>query len=136
MMKTRAGRPYADSRLVTFLERRIRDMKGRKTQAEIAMEAGFNAVNMMAMIKSGAAKLPLDRVPALARALECDPAVLFKLTVEQQDSALAGVVNQIFGIAVSKNESAWLETIRDASDHSDPTLTSKALKAVRGIFGK
>lgn len=135
-MKTRAGRPYADSRLVTFLERRIRDMKGRKTQAEIAMEAGFNAVNMMAMIKSGAAKLPLDRVPALARALECDPAVLFKLTVEQQDSALAGVVNQIFGIAVSKNESAWLETIRDASDHSDPTLTSKALKAVRGIFGK
>ena len=34
------GQPYADSRLVTFLERRIRDMK-RKTQAEIAMEAGF-----------------------------------------------------------------------------------------------
>ena len=52
---------------------------------------------MMAMIKSGAAKLPLDRVPALARALECDPAVLF-----QADGRAAGQracwrwYNQIF----------------------------------------
>jgi hypothetical protein len=91
---------------------------------------------MLAMIKSGASKLPLDRVPALAKALECDKALLFKLAVEQQATALSLVISDIFGTAVTKNEIAWLEEIRSASDNSDPHLTTKAQRAIRGIFGK
>ena len=60
------------------------ELQARKTQAQIAAEAGFRQANMLAMLKSGAAKLPLERVPALARALECDPAILFIMAVEQQ----------------------------------------------------
>ena len=40
-MKKRAGRPYADTRLAAFLEKRILELKPRKTQLEIATEAGF-----------------------------------------------------------------------------------------------
>lgn len=131
-----AGRPYANTRLVRFLERRISDLKATKSQADIAVASGFASRNMLSMIKTGDAKLPLDRVPALAKALECDPAMLFKLAVEQQDSALAGVIDEIFGTVVSQNEIGWLKELRDASDHTDPFLTTKARRVIRTLFGK
>lgn len=67
-------KPYADTRLPQFVERRVLDLRPIKTQAEIASEAGFANFNMMSMIKSGATRLPIDRVPALADALKIDPA--------------------------------------------------------------
>jgi len=129
-------RLYANTRAAKFMERRIMELQARKTQAQIAAEAGFRQANMLAMLKSGAAKLPLERVPALARALECDPAILFIMAVEQQDNALAGTLEEIFGTHVSQNEIAWLKAIREASNFADPTLTSRALKAIRGVYGK
>jgi hypothetical protein len=135
-MATKAGKPHADTRLVKFLQKRILEMRPRKSQVEIAAEAGFVATNMLAMIKRGSARLPLDRVPALAKALDVDPAYIFQLTLEQHDPALARVVSDIVGAAVTRNEVAWLEEIRGASDHADPTLTGKARKAIRGIFGR
>lgn len=75
-------------------------------------------------------------MPALAHALECDPAYLFMMALEQQESALPDTIEAIFGTAVTRNEVAWLELIREASDHSDPHMTTKARKAVMGVFGK
>jgi hypothetical protein len=135
-MATPPGKPHASTRLVSFLAQRVLELRPRKTQREIASEAGFIAVNMLAMIKAGSSKLPLDRVPALAKALEIDPAYLFMLAIEQHDPTLARVVKEIFGTPVTKNEVAWLEEIRDASGQTDPTLTTKARKAIRGIFGQ
>ncbi len=39
------------------------------------------------MIKNGSTKLPLDRVPSVAKPLECDPKLLFKLALEQLGGA-------------------------------------------------
>ena len=131
-----AKRAFADTRAARFIERRVIELQARKNQATIATEAGFQQPNMLAMIKTGATKLPLERVPALAKALECDPARLFVMAVEQRDSALAGTLQEIYGTHVTANEIAWLKAIRDASDHTDPSLTTKGLKAIRGIFGR
>jgi hypothetical protein len=135
-MTTPPGKPHASTRLVKFLTQRILELRPRKTQRAIASEAGFVAVNMLTMIKVGSSKLPLDRVPALARALEADPAHLFMLAIEQHDPTLARLVKDIFGTPVTKNEVVWLEEIREASGHTDPTLTTKARKAIRGVFGQ
>jgi hypothetical protein len=134
-MRSRARKPYAHTRLVAFLNKRILELRPRKTQIEIAAATGFMATHSLAMFKSGAARLPLDRIPALARALECDPAYLFLLAIEQQDSALAVVLADI-ARPVTKNELTWLDEIRSASEHGDPALTRKAAQAIRGIFGK
>ena len=64
------GMPYAASRLTSFIRKRILELRPRKNQVEIAVEAGFVNTNMLLMIKSGKTKLPLDRVPALAKALD------------------------------------------------------------------
>lgn len=131
-----AKRAFADTRAARFIDRRVIELQTRKNQATIATEAGFQQPNMLAMIKAGSTKLPLERVPALARALECDPGHLFIMAVEQRDSALAATLQEIYGTHVTANEIAWLKAIRDASDHSDPSLTTRGLKAIRGIFGR
>ena len=136
-MNNKSGRPYAGTRLSNYIEKRILQLRPRKSQIEIAREAGFVQPNLLSMFKNGSSKLPLDRVPGMAKALECDPAFLFKLALEQLGGdTTASVIDQIFGTIVTTNEVIWLEEIRHASDNSDPNLTSKARATIRGIFGK
>lgn len=68
------------------------------------------------MAKSGASKLPIDRVPGLAKALDCDLRLLARLALEQMvgDTNPAALM-EAFGTVVSRNEIAWLEEIRSAS---------------------
>ncbi len=128
------GQPYSETRLATYLQKRILELRP-KTQKAIAVEAGFVNPNMLTMIKNGTNKLPLDRVPALAKALECDSKRLFKLAIEQElGDAHVRTIEEIFGTVVTQNEIAWIKEIREASGHSDPGVTSRARAAVRAIF--
>ena len=93
------------------------------------------------MLKSGTSKLPIDRVPDLARALDADPAVVLRLTIEQQLGPVAArAVDEILGSPISRNERAWIAELRDAScdasDENDPHLTKKSRATLRSIFGK
>jgi len=130
-------KPFEDSAGTRFLRDRLRDLSHRKTQTEIAAEAGFVNANMLSILKSGKSKLPLDRIPSLARALECDPALLMRLALDQAVGATAAkAIIEIFGSPVTEHEHGWLEEIRDVSDNSDPRLTARSRAALRGIFGK
>nr|WP_209425060.1 helix-turn-helix transcriptional regulator [Pararhodobacter sp. SW119] len=132
-----ATKPHSNTRLAKYVTRRISELGGRKTQAEIASEAGFANSNMISMIKSGATKLALDRVPQLSKALECDPAFLLRLALEQSLGATAAKsVHDIFGTPLTRNEIEWILELRDASGDTDPRLTARSRAAFRGIFGK
>ena len=132
-----ATKPYADTRLAKFLETRMLELKHKKTQAEIAEEAGFVNPNMLTMIKKGSSKVPVDRVPALAAALDCDAALLLRLALEQSEgSTVTAAIYEIIGQPLTKNEVAWIKEVRDASGDTDPRLTSRAATAIRGVFGK
>ena len=132
-----ATKPYQDTPLAKFLDARVLELKYKKTQGEIAEEAGFVSPNMMTMIKKGATKLPLDRVPALAKALECDPALLLRLALEQAEgSTSATAIYDIIGQPITRNEMAWITELREASGDTDPRLTSRAKTALRAVFGK
>ena len=61
----------------------LREIAGHKELPKIAQDAGFRSANMLNMIASGEAKLPLDRVEKLASALECDPNELMRLALAQ-----------------------------------------------------
>ena len=45
-------------------------------------------------------------------------------------------IEDILGVVVTRNEAAWIKELRDASGHTDPSLTSKGRAAIRGVFGK
>jgi hypothetical protein len=132
-----ALKPFGDTRLVPYLTKRILELRPNKTQAEIASQAGFINVNMLSQIKAGTNCLPIDRVPALARALEADPAYLLLLALEQRvGSTEAQAIVSILSTAVTQNEMGWVEAIREASDLSDPPLTRRGRTAIFGVFGK
>lgn len=128
--------PHSETRLAKFLDRRILELAPKKTQRAIATEAGFINANYLSMLKSGVTKLPLDRVPALAAALDCDPRYLLRLALEQAGlETTQSAVDQVIGTVVTANERDWLDEIRVASGNSDPRLTSRARTALRAIFG-
>ncbi|UTH48798.1 helix-turn-helix transcriptional regulator [Loktanella salsilacus] len=129
-------RPYADTALAAYVSKRTLQLRP-KSQIEIAGEAGFVNANVLSMIKSGTTKLPLDRVLALANALECDPKRLFLLAFQQRGNETEKTaIADIFGTVVTRNEVIWLEELRDASGRIDPSLTSRSRTALRGIFSK
>lgn len=129
--------PYKDTPTARYIADRVRDLAHRKTQSEIAAEAGFVNANFMSLLKSGKNKLPLDRVPSLARALEVDPAYLMRMALDQAVGATAAkAIIDIFGTPATENEIGWLNEIRDASDNTDPRLTARSRAVLRGIFGK
>lgn len=129
--------PYAHTPLSAFITQRILQMRPLKSQVEIATEAGFVSTNMLSMVKSGKTRLPLDRVPALARALDCDPRRLFQLAIAQGGyETTRSAIEDVFGTIITRNEAVWLEEIRAASDHMDPTMTARARSAIRAVFGK
>ena len=129
--------PHSKTAAASFLTERMRDLKHRKTQKEIAQEAGFLNANMLSLLKSGANKIPLDRVPALAKALEADPAYLMRLSLEQSVGiTAANAIVECFGTPITLHELGWLDEIRDASGNTDPRLTARSRSALRGIFVK
>lgn len=129
--------PFQNTATARLIADRVRDLSHRKTQAEIASDAGFANANMLSMLKSGKNKVPLDRVPSLAKALEVDPAYLMRLALDQAVGATAAkAITEIFGTPATENERGWLAELRDVSDNSDPRLTARSRTALRAIFGK
>ncbi|WP_373568634.1 XRE family transcriptional regulator [Paracoccus actinidiae] len=93
--------------------------------------------NLISMFKTGASKIPLDRVPSLARALEVDPAYLMQLALEQAVGRTAAVaLIEVFGPPTTINERAWLEEIREASGQTDPKMTARSRTSLRSVFGR
>ncbi len=50
-----------------------------KTQKQIAHDVGYTRPNVLSMMKRGLIKVPVDKAPALARALNVDPAYFLGL---------------------------------------------------------
>jgi hypothetical protein len=131
------GRPFRDTELARFLDKRISQLRGKRSQKEIASLAGFQSPSVLSMPKSGTSKCPIDRVPALAEALDTDPRHLLRLALLQAwgDTA-ARVIDEIVGTVLSRNEEAWVRELRDVTDNGDPALTPRLRAQFRALFGR
>jgi transcriptional regulator with XRE-family HTH domain len=121
--------PFADSAIARYLDKQIEALRGVKTQREIANEIGYEKPNMISMFKRGEARVPLDKIPLLAKALHVDPAHLFRLGLEQYWPNMGDTIAGIFGRLATENEEAiLLSKWRAATDNMDPG-PSPALEA-------
>ncbi|MCB1400468.1 MAG: XRE family transcriptional regulator [Rhodobacteraceae bacterium] len=99
--------PYGGSPGTRFIAKRVRDLKHKKSYKEITHEVGFVSANIPGLLKSGANKIPLDRVPASAKALKAGSALLMHLVLEESVGVTAATaILKVFGTAVSENEKA------------------------------
>jgi len=121
------------TRLSSLVFRRLVELN--ISQKEVAEKVGFKNQNMITMIKNGDAKLALDRVPAMAKALDIDPVYLFRLALEQTfDAVSVQQLMDILGSGRSANEEQIIGRIRELAGDDDPALTEELDNRLKTAF--
>ncbi len=119
----KSGMPFAGSAIARYLDKQIEALRGVKTQRQIAIEIGYDKPNMISMFKRGEARVPLDKIPLLAKALHVDPTHLFRLALEQYWPNMGDMIAKMFGRIATENEEAiLLSRWRTATNNMDPPL--------------
>jgi transcriptional regulator with XRE-family HTH domain len=115
----------AHSKVAVFLSRSIDACE--KSQQEIANEVGFNRSNIISMLKQGITKLPVARVPAMAKAIGVDPTKLFRLTMEEYMPDLLKVCDEIYDAdKLNAGEREMLDFVRMITSGKSFTLNAAA----------
>jgi hypothetical protein len=70
---------------------------------------GFIRANMLSMLRTGAARLPLGRIPIIAGVLGLDPALLLRLHLAEQWPEFEEVICEIFGGILTAAGKDWIE---------------------------
>jgi transcriptional regulator with XRE-family HTH domain len=112
----------------------LKQLEGRKSQLQVAKESGFPHPNMLSMIKHGKSRLPLQKVPALAEALEIDPALLFRSALSEIWPGYERVVLRIFGDVLTSEEREMIVFMRHVCDGKVPQLDSRLERAIKGAL--
>jgi transcriptional regulator with XRE-family HTH domain len=105
-----------------------------KSQKEIAEEAGFDNPNIISMLKTGVTKLPLNRVGPLAKALDIDPAHLFRLAlIEYMPDTWDSLEAAFQGTVLTGNELALIRDFRRITGDLNPEWKELDREAILAI---
>jgi transcriptional regulator with XRE-family HTH domain len=97
--------------LALFIASKIK--ASRRTQREIARDAGIPNSNFLSMIKTGDAKIPMSRVPSLADALGVPRAELLRRVLEADHAQVLEVLDAILSeMPVAEDEIALMRAYR------------------------
>lgn len=124
----------SQSRMARYLDRQIDALKGEVSQKDIAIKLGYPKSNIISMFKTGDAKVPLEKIPALAEALHVDVAHLMRLGLEQYWPDKMDVITKVFARSVTENEYDIIECIRKAAHDSDPKANSSQKAELKRLF--
>ena len=105
-----------------------------KSQRQIAEDCGYANPNIISMFKKGHTKVPLEKIPSMAKALGVDPADMLRRAMRETMPAVLQTVEDVMGDLVTVNERKILETIRSTSKESDPKLDKDTEKALKALF--
>lgn len=92
------------------------------TQKDVAESIGYDKPNILVMIKRGNTKLPINKVPALAKAIGVDPMHLMRLVLNEYMPEVHDAIMSMSGVIVSANERKLLEMWRNATLETDPAI--------------
>lgn len=110
--------------------------RSEKTQREIAKAIGYNNPNIITMFKQGLTRVPIDKVPMLAEALDRSPIEFMTIALREYAPHLITVFEQVFGRMVTDNEFEIVAFIRSISHGSDPRLSSdRQRELIAAAFG-
>ncbi|MDX5412867.1 MAG: helix-turn-helix domain-containing protein [Rhodobacterales bacterium] len=75
-----------------------------KSQREISQEVGWNNPNVLSMMKQGITKVPVEKAPALAKALGVDQSVFLRLVMNEYMPEAWGVIRKFSGELLTEEE--------------------------------
>lgn len=135
-LTTATSRPGSSvPKLHQLLRRRLEELPGL-TNAEVSRALDYPRPNVITMILQGNMKLPLSKVPSMARILEVDPVWLLRVTLREYEPEMLGILLAVLGRdpLMTKREQALIEQIRHLSHDTDPDLLVDA--AFCGVLEK
>lgn len=101
-----------------------------KSLREIAGEMGYNHANIVSMFKKGDTRVPLVKVPDLARVLHQDEGEMVRLWVDSYMPDVRPILERAFGTTVSDVELAWLRNLRKILGGPVPAFDDDAVDAL------
>lgn len=124
------AKTFENTSMAAYLRDRIDELAPRKSQRDIAIEAGYDKPNIISMFKRGETKVPFDKVPALSKALEVDMVKFLRLFLEQPGGFAPDAIDSLLANLVTDNEMAVVEAFRDATNGRNPRVTSAQRKEI------
>ncbi len=103
-------------------------------QREIAREAGFAKANVLSMMKHGEMKVPIDRIPALSRALGIDPARFIRFALAEYEPEIWLVLVKHFGGPLSDSEWELVKLYRREARDEEFIITPGMKTDIRFTF--
>ena len=104
------------------------------TQCEIARLAGFKKPNMLTMMKQGRTKVPIPRIPALARACGVEPLPLLDSAMHEYMPDVWTVVRSVRGMPVNDDELVLLRAYRAVTCMTPLKITPSVEEEIVGVF--
>jgi hypothetical protein len=125
----------ATTELSRWLQQYIDSPACDKSQREIATDLGYPRANIISMFKSGEAKVPLDKLPALAKSLGVDFAHILRLGLAQYMQDSNADLARAFRRVVTENEMEIIQHVRSISKGSDPAPSDEVIEGLERVFG-
>jgi hypothetical protein len=118
-----------------YLAERIEAQQARgKTLAEIAVQVGYERANVISMLQAGKMPLRLDKVLPMGRALDTDPALMFRLALREYMDVDESDLDVLLGGPLNSNERALLNFVREITGGNVPALTPAHKDALRSAL--
>ncbi len=90
---------------------------GGMNQRQIAQAIGYEKPNMISMIKTGATRLPVSKIPVFAKTVGVDPVHLLRILLSDYMPETWNVIQALQGNQLlSESEVAFVEQLRTLSD--------------------
>ena len=133
-----AGRPQQSVRtgptykLANFMNDNWDNLVGR-TNEDVAMELGYKAANMISMWRTGKTRIPLEKLPDVARIMKLDIGTLLPLWFEQywgERKDADRLIKEFESRIIYSSEIPLVETIRKASK-GKPFYSAETLASVK-----
>ena len=121
-------------RFVRHIDRLIN--QSEKTQREIATAMGYDRSNIISMFKQGATRVPLEKVPALAEALETDTVELLTMWLAEYSPETLEGLQKHMGPTLSRNEKAWIAGLRKMFHGGVPPFDELAVDALKPLAAR
>ncbi len=93
-------------------------------QIDIAAALGYEHPNIITMFKQGKTRVPVEKIPMLAKTLAVDPHAMLLYYLSEYEPALLRIIEHHFGALITRNEQAIIDEIRRVSHGSDPAIRS------------
>lgn len=90
-----------------------------KTQRQIAEEVGYDKPNIITMFKQGLTKVPIDKVPALAKALGINTAYFLRIVMSEYEPEVWEAIENNSGMIMTSHECEIIRLYRMASGNTD-----------------